>query len=289
MTTEDIATLEPREKVELFRSYYFVSLRSFEQDPGSPTYLSPLSLYMIVFRNGIITFHNAPTPHPANVRRRIRQLKDYIQVSTDWICYALIDDIVDGFAPLLEGVEQQVDAIDEGVLKLRREDDEDVDSGAMLQRIGFARKKVMGLLRLLGSKADVIKGFSKRCNEKWEIAPRSEIGLYLGDIQGTLQCTPASAIFQGNNFNRVDHIVTMVQNLNHYEKILSRSHSNYLAQISIEMAKANNDTNDTLSRLTVLGTILVPMNLVTGLWVPLPVLTSLSNISGNERLGARTK
>ena len=59
----------------------------------------------------------------------------------------------------------------------------------------------------------------------------------------------------------------MVQNLNHYEKILSRSHSNYLAQISIEMAKANNDTNDTLSRLTVLGTILVPMNLVTGLWV----------------------
>ena len=55
------------------------------------------------------------------------------------------------------------------------------------------------------------------------------------------------------------------------------------------MAKANNDTNDTLSRLTVLGTILVPMNLVTGLWVPLPVLTSLSNISGNERLGARTK
>jgi len=58
----------------------------------------------------------------------------------------------------------------------------------------------------------------------------------------------------------------MVQNLNHYEKILSRSHSNYLAQISIEMAKANNDTNETLSRLTVLGTILVPMNLVTGLF-----------------------
>jgi len=63
-----------------------------------------------------------------------------------------------------------------------------------------------------------------------------------------------------------DHIVTMTQNLNHYEKILARSHSNYLALISIEMAKANNNTNDTLSRLTVLGTILIPMNLVTGLW-----------------------
>ena len=47
----------------------------------------------------------------------------------------------------------------------------------------------MGLYRLLGTKADVIKGFAKRCNEQWEVAPKSEIGLYLGDIQ--------------------DHIVTM--------------------------------------------------------------------------------
>lgn len=104
----------------------------------------------------------------------------------------------------------------------------------------------MGLLRLMGNKADVVKGLSKRCNENWLIAPKSDIGLYLSDIQ--------------------DHLVTMTQNLNHYEKILSRSHSNYLAQISIEMTEANNQINDVLSKLTALGSILVPMNLVTGLW-----------------------
>lgn len=63
-----------------------------------------------------------------------------------------------------------------------------------------------------------------------------------------------------------DHLITMTQNLNHYEKILSRSHSNYLAQISIEMTEANNQINDVLSKLTALGTVLIPMNLVTGLW-----------------------
>ena len=57
----------------------------------------------------------------------------------------------------------------------------------------------------------------------------------------------------------------MTQNLNHYEKILSRSHSNYLAQISIEMTDANNQINDVLSKLTALGTVLIPMNLVTGM------------------------
>ncbi len=58
----------------------------------------------------------------------------------------------------------------------------------------------------------------------------------------------------------------MTQNLNHYEKILSRTHSNYLAQISIEMTDANNQINEVLSKLTALGTILIPMNLITGLW-----------------------
>lgn len=62
----------------------------------------------------------------------------------------------------------------------------------------------------------------------------------------------------------------MTQNLNHYEKILSRSHSNYLAQISIEITDANNQINDVLSKLTALGTVLIPMNLVTGASPSLP-------------------
>ena len=57
----------------------------------------------------------------------------------------------------------------------------------------------------------------------------------------------------------------MTQNLNHYEKILSRTHSNYLAQISIEMTDANNQINKVLSKLSVLGTVFIPMNLIIGM------------------------
>ena len=45
----------------------------------------------------------------------------------------------------------------------------------MLRRIGTCRKKVMGLLRLMGNKADVVKGLAKRCNESWSVAPKSDI------------------------------------------------------------------------------------------------------------------
>jgi magnesium transporter len=233
LTAEDVMMREQREKVELFRNYYFVSYRSFEQDSNSEEYLEPVSMYVVVFREGVISFHFSQTPHPANVRRRIRQLKDYLLLTTDWISYAIIDDITDGYFPLIEQIEEEVDEIDEAILRLHHagpitekddkaskiermllgrpsgsvsgvekqtEDGKDETTGAgnMLRQVGECRKKVMGLDRLLGNKADVIKGLAKRCNEQWEIAPRSDIGLYLGDIQ--------------------DHIVTMTGNLSHYEK-----------------------------------------------------------------------
>ena len=46
---------ETREKIELFRNYYLVCFRSFEQDNMSPTYLEPLNMYIIVFREGILS------------------------------------------------------------------------------------------------------------------------------------------------------------------------------------------------------------------------------------------
>ena len=181
LTAEDIRVHEPREKVELFPAYYFVCFRSVEHDAENKDYLEPINVYLVVFRTGILSFHFSPTPHPANVRRRIRQLRDYISVSSDWICYAVIDDITDSFAPVLHTIEQETEAIEDDVMVFHHEREE---TRIMLRRLGEIRKRVMGLLRLMNPKADVIKGFAKRCNANWDVAPTGEIGLYLGDIQG---------------------------------------------------------------------------------------------------------
>jgi magnesium transporter len=104
----------------------------------------------------------------------------------------------------------------------------------------------MALLRLLGGKADVLRGFTKRCNENYQVTPRMDIGMYLGDIQ--------------------DHVVTMATNLGHFEKILSRAHSNYLATLSINSISQGTDTNRVLSKITFLASVLVPLNLVSGMF-----------------------
>ena len=43
LTTEDILTPDTREKCEVFSRYYFVVIRSFEQDQYKPSFLSPIT------------------------------------------------------------------------------------------------------------------------------------------------------------------------------------------------------------------------------------------------------
>ena len=91
LTTEDIMMQEAREKVELFKQYYFVCFRTFYQmDKTSEEFLEPVNFYMVVFRDGIITFSFTETPHAANVRKRIGKLREYVSLSSDWICYAMM-------------------------------------------------------------------------------------------------------------------------------------------------------------------------------------------------------
>lgn len=91
LTTEDILTQESREKVELFKQYYFVCFRTFYQlEKDSERFMEPVNFYMVVFRDGVLSFSFTENPHAANVRRRIGKLRDYVSLSSDWICYAMM-------------------------------------------------------------------------------------------------------------------------------------------------------------------------------------------------------
>ncbi|KAI0127489.1 cora-like Mg2+ transporter [Xylariales sp. AK1849] len=242
LTIEDIMVQETREKIELFPSYYFACFRSFNivQEEDGPDY-EPYNIYVVVFREGTLSFSFQPNEHASHVRGRISMLKDYVSLSSDWICYALIDNIVDMFAPAMHRIELVTESIEDSVFIARAD-----DMHTFLRKIGAVRKNTLGLMRILGGKADVLKGFAKRCNENYKVTPRMDIGMYLGDIQ--------------------DHVVTMMTNLTHFEKILSRAHSNYLAQLTIDSISQGTKTNEGLAKITFLASVIVPLNVVTGLF-----------------------
>jgi magnesium transporter len=154
---------------------------------------------------------------------------------------AFSDNIVDSFAPAITRIENLTEGIEDSVFVARPD-----DMHEFLRKLGGVRKNTLGLMRVLGGKADVLKGFTKRCNENYKVTPRMDIGMYLGDIQ--------------------DHVVTMMTNLTHFEKILSRAHSNYLAQLTIDSITQGTKTNAGLSKITFIATVIVPLNIVTGLF-----------------------
>ncbi|RAL00822.1 magnesium transporter CorA family protein [Aspergillus ibericus CBS 121593] len=237
LTTEDIKVRETREKIELFGQYYFLSLRPprrLETDEG--VRIVSHNLYAVVFQGGVISFSFDPTLHADHVRQRIREHSSHLSLTSDWICYALIDDIVDGFAPFIDRVETGVEMVEDSV-SITRPD----EMGLALQRIFKLRKEVMHIRQPLHDKIDVIRSFARHCASD---APSSQVALYLSDI--------------------CDHIVTMIANLEQAEQMLSRLQSKFLTQVHFDSGRMRNGIASALNKLTILASILVPMQFITG-------------------------
>lgn len=92
LTIEDIITHEAREKIELFKSYYFANFRSYMAvtDEDGDREFEPFNMFVIVFRDGILSFSHTYNSHASEVIKRISTLKDYVDLSSDWICYAIM-------------------------------------------------------------------------------------------------------------------------------------------------------------------------------------------------------
>lgn len=200
-------------------------------------HLSYNKIFILLFPNYIITIHNHPIRQLKNVIRRVNPLKNVFKVTSDWFMYAFIDDVVDEFMPSIKNMEADVEEIDDMVLYLKR-----TNQTEMLRRIGYSRNRVNQLIRLLRPKIEIINILTKRHAQQLQ----EHTLLYLRDTQ--------------------DHLMGMIQVLEQNSETLNRSHNNYLAQISIELAEMSNRMNLQVKILTQVTSLALPFAIVGGLW-----------------------
>jgi magnesium transporter len=156
-----------------------------------------------------------------------------------------------------------VDTIEDEVFVIR-----DADTRPFFKSMGHARNTSTALLRLLGGKADVLRRLTKRCDEPSTTAIttlRKDIGMNLDDVQ--------------------DHVSTMTANLSHFETILGRAHSNYLATLRINKLSQDIKTNRFLGKITLVAGVCIPLQLIGSLWgmnvlVPMKDVHSLGPFFG---------
>ncbi|CBF71788.1 magnesium transporter CorA family protein [Aspergillus nidulans FGSC A4] len=255
LTVEDIALQEPRQKIETFPGYYLISLRTLtspldddnaepkQQEHLPPTPSGMTMLYILVFSEGTVTFSAGGCEHASRVRSRISRLHDPSVLSSDWICYAMFDDVIDSFAPYMDTISRQSESIQDEIFTAR-----DDDMAPLMLRIYSIRKRINHLTHSLSGKSDVLNGFLKRCQTKalQHTFPEGDLLVYLSDVQ--------------------DHLVTILGELAHLDEITSRLQSNFLAQTGVNNMRLSVRLNNGLSKVTVLATIFVPLQMITGLF-----------------------
>lgn len=131
LTLEDILQRDTREKLEWFPKlgYQFIVFRAMESartrerfmqrngmidayqgDEGS---IGEANMYLVVFREGICTFHFTDiSEHIERVRTRVQLLQNNVLMSSDWIAHGLLDSVVDSFFPILKEIKNDVAAIE---------------------------------------------------------------------------------------------------------------------------------------------------------------------------------
>jgi magnesium transporter len=77
-----------------------------------------------------------------------------------------------------------------------------------------------------------------------------------------------------------DHVVTMVQKLEVHSEVIGSLESTYLAKVSISVAQSANDVNEIMKKFSSVGTIILPLTYITGLFgmnVPIPWQVSVGD------------
>ena len=115
-----------------------------------------------------------------------------------------------------------------------------------LMRMSETRRRVTVLRRLLAPKNEVLGTLGKR------LVNAADLGAHFGDLQGSsLEHLFPSAHFLMMNYC-VDHVLTMQQSLEYYERLLGQSHAAYLSGLNVNSLKVRNQFDSLGSNITVI-------------------------------------
>jgi len=111
LAVEDAITAHQRPKLERYDRTLFVVLRAAR-------YLDDIEevefgeLHVFIGEDFVVTVRHAESPDLAVVRRRLENEPDLLALGTESVLYAILDAVVDGYLPVVAGIENDVDEIE---------------------------------------------------------------------------------------------------------------------------------------------------------------------------------
>jgi magnesium transporter len=228
LAVEDAQSFHLRPKVESYdKGVRLVILRTARYDQETEEVeFGEISLFLAA--TFVITVRQGVASELRGARQRLEQRPELLTAGSSSALWAILDQVVDGYAPVVAGLERDIDQLEATVFS---------GTAAPTERIYSLRREVTDFYRavhpLLGVVATV-----ERTTASAELLP------YLRDVQ--------------------DHLVLVDEEVAAQRDLLGTALEANLAVISVEQTKVSVRQNATIEQLTILATVFLPLTFVTG-------------------------
>jgi magnesium transporter len=224
LALEDVVNTHQRPKVEEYGDYLFIiALMLHEHEKDETEQVS-----FFLGEGYLITFQERPGDCFSSVRDRIVQGKGRIRdAGADYLCYALLDTIVDGYFPALEHLGETLEDLEDRVVS-------DPDPGNVAELHDMKRSLLM-LRRAIWPHREMLNNLI-----------RDEHPLI------SAQSTP----FLRDCY---DHTIQLMDIVETYREIASGLVDVYISSISVKL-------NEVMKVLTVVATLFMPLGFIASLY-----------------------
>jgi len=224
---EDIVSPGQRPKIEVYDGSIFIVLKMLRYLEEEKT-IDIDQVSLVIGKNFVITFQEKPWDVLESLRDRLRHSKGRIRSrGADYLAYAIIDAIVDGYFAVLEEIGNEIEVVEDLVVK--------VVSPSIMQEIHGLKREVLVLRRSVWPLREVLGAFYRDESDLIEDQTR----MYLRDVY--------------------DHSIQVIDTIETFRDLLSGTMDLYLSSISNRM-------NEVMKVLTIIATIFIPLTFVAGLY-----------------------
>jgi magnesium transporter len=224
LALEDVVNVHQRAKVEDYGEHLFVVLRMVdEQEPTTTEQFA-----MFVGADFVLTFQERPGDCFGLVRQRLKDPAGQLQKrGSDYLAYALLDAVVDAYFPVLERLDDQLEAIEQQVL--------DGQGGDAVTELHGVRRRLLVLRRAIWPLREAIGALVRGDSRHFS----ADVRPYLRDVH--------------------DHVVQLLDLLEN-----GREMSSSLLELHLSMV--NHRLNEVIKVLTVISTIFIPLTFLVGIY-----------------------
>jgi len=228
LAVEDAQNFHMRPKIELYdRDVRLVILRTARYDDAAEEVeFGEISVFLAP--TFVITVRQGVASGLRGARQRLEQRPELLAAGSSSALWAILDQVVDDYAPVVAGLEHDIDQVEATVFS---------GASAPTERIYSLRRQATDFYRAVHPLLAVVTTI-ERATEAPQLHP------YIRDVQ--------------------DHLLLVNEEVAAQRDLLGTVLEANMAVISVEQNKISVRQNATVEQLTILATVFLPLTFVTG-------------------------